>query len=147
MLERSYDAETPEVAVTTTTIPNFAPAPVMTEEEIRALAAMRANPDVAKKMLKIADKSESEDASAVRGKVTSVIEEAQRAALELAIKPTITVLGIEEANPAFIEGAREYMVRVGKITTTAEIAPDGELQVATKSPRRKQEGSESTVNA
>jgi len=101
---------------------------------------MRANPDVAAKIAKTVEKSESEAGSAVRGKIIKVIEDAQRDALALALKN-------DPENESFIDGAREYINRVGKITTTAHLSPDGELQVVTKSPRKKQEKSESTVSA
>ena len=143
-MTNSYTAITPDVTVNTATTPNVSNADVLstpvTPEELAALRAMRANPDIAAKIKKTVEKSESEGASAVRGKLIKVIEDAQRDALALALKN-------DPENESFIEGAREYIDRVGKITTTAHLAPDGELQVVTKSPRKKQEKSESTASA
>ena len=140
-----YTASTPEVDVTTSTTPNVANAEpiaqISDDERIafaRYQAAMVANPDIAAKIEKILDKSETEGASAVRGNVVNAIETAVNAAVSAMV---------DSESESFIDGSREYMVRVGKITTTAEIAPDGTLVVSTKSPRRKRDGSESTATA
>lgn len=133
-----YNISTPEVDVTTSTtanIVNAAPIPQMSQDDLEAFAkyqeAKRQNPEIAAKIEKILDKSAAEGASAVRGKVMEVIDSAIKAALTSAL---------DSESESFIEGASEYITRVGKVTTTTEIAPDGELRVATKSPRKKQEG-------
>ena len=144
MNERTYEAITPEVEQITTTTPEFATVEVP-EMDAKAYAAFlryqeatKTDPKLDAKITKMIDKSESEEASAVRGKVMEVIDSAITAALASTL---------DSASESFIEGASEYIARVGKITTTTEIAPDGELQVVTKSPRRKQEATQSTANA
>ena len=137
-----YTAVTPDTVTNTVTTPNVVnaePLPVISDDQMRNFQAlMMSNPDFAAKALKLQEKSESEGASAVRGNVTTAIESAVRAAVEAMT---------DKDSGSYIEGSREYMVRVGKITTTSEVAADGQLAVATKSPRKKRDGTESTTNA
>ena len=140
-MTNSYEAQTPESVINTTTTTNVAnaePIPQVSADEAAMLALMRSNPEFAAKAMKLQERAESEGASAVRGNVTTAIETALRAAVSAMV---------DSESESFIEGSREYMARVGKITTTSELAPDGTLAVSTKSPRRKREGSESTATA
>ena len=140
-----YNAGTPEVDVTTSTtanVVNAAPIPQMSQDDLEAFArfqeAKRANPEIAARIEKILDKSDAEGASAVRGKVMAVVDSA--------IMTALTGM-LDSESETFIAAAEAYMNRVGKITTTTEIEPDGTLKVSTKSTRRKREGSESTAKA